>query len=240
MKMLYKNFLMSEEFEGPHGHYTLEKGLLHVNYALKHFLVDTTWRCTWKLTLDKGLTIADIEEIVTNISPKPQSWRYISFSTAERSPKCNSTQEKIPSEQCVHTGKWKQHQDTLEKLFYCSTSVHHLESFQLKLEPQLHKLGPINGFFPWWWRYACAGLKLELIPFHIFHIWVGLGLRGKYLLSIICIFWMESYTKFQYTFPIPNLRPPNIQIFLHPFCQLHKKLLHQCFAMEQLCLLSKG
>ena len=62
----------------------------------------------------KGLTNADIEEIVTNISPKPQSWRYISFSTAERSPKCNSTQEKSPSEQCVHTGKWKQHQDTLE------------------------------------------------------------------------------------------------------------------------------
>ena len=34
--------LMSEEFEGPHGRYTLEKGLLHVNYALKRFLVDTT------------------------------------------------------------------------------------------------------------------------------------------------------------------------------------------------------
>ena len=64
-------------------------------------LVDTTWRCTWKLTLNEGLTTADIEEIVTNISPKPQSWRYISFSTAERSPKCNSTQEKSPCEQCV-------------------------------------------------------------------------------------------------------------------------------------------
>jgi hypothetical protein len=37
-----QNFLMSEEFEGPHGHYTLEKGLLHVNFALKRFLVDTT------------------------------------------------------------------------------------------------------------------------------------------------------------------------------------------------------
>ena len=34
--------LMSEEFEGPHGHDTLEKGLLHVNYGLKRFLVDTT------------------------------------------------------------------------------------------------------------------------------------------------------------------------------------------------------
>ena len=87
----------------------------------------------------KGLTNADIEEIVTNISPNPQSWRYISFSTAERSPKCNSTQEKSPSEQCVHTGKWKQHQDTLEKkTFFC---VHHLESFQLKLEPQSTQVG---------------------------------------------------------------------------------------------------
>ena len=47
MQMLCKSFLMSEEFEGPHGHYTLEKGLLHVNYAPKRFLLDTTWRCTW-------------------------------------------------------------------------------------------------------------------------------------------------------------------------------------------------
>ena len=37
---------------------------------------------------------------------------------------------------------------------------------------------------------------------------------------------------FQYTSPIPNLRPPNIHIFLHPFCQLHTKLLHQCIAMH--------
>ena len=28
---------MSEEFEDPHGHYTLEKGLLHVKYVLKCF-----------------------------------------------------------------------------------------------------------------------------------------------------------------------------------------------------------
>ena len=101
MQMLCKNFLMSEEFQSPHGHYILKKGLLHVNYVPKRFLVETTWRCTWTLTLGKGLTNADIEEIVTNISPKPQSWRYISFSTAERSPKCNSTQEKSPCEQCV-------------------------------------------------------------------------------------------------------------------------------------------
>ena len=46
---------ISEEFEGPHGHDTLEKCFLHVNYALKHFLVNTPWRCSWKLTLGKGL-----------------------------------------------------------------------------------------------------------------------------------------------------------------------------------------
>ena len=33
---------MLEEFEGPLGHYTLEKGLLHVNYVLRHFLMETT------------------------------------------------------------------------------------------------------------------------------------------------------------------------------------------------------
>ena len=32
---------ISEEFEGPHGHDTLEKCFLHVNYALKRFLVNT-------------------------------------------------------------------------------------------------------------------------------------------------------------------------------------------------------
>ena len=34
--------MLSEEFEGPCGHYILEKGLLHVNYVLKRFLVETT------------------------------------------------------------------------------------------------------------------------------------------------------------------------------------------------------
>ena len=84
MQMLCKSFLMSEEFEGPRGHYFLEKGFLNVKYVLKSFLVDTTWRCTWKPTLSESLPNADIEEIVTNISSKPQSWRHISFSTAER------------------------------------------------------------------------------------------------------------------------------------------------------------
>ena len=145
MQMLCKSFVMSEEFEGPCGHYLLEKGFLHVNYVLKRFLVETTWRRTWKLTLGEGLISgqsadkcrcrvwrsmwpvltgerlsacelcaktfssgnnlkmhmkptlseglpnADIEEIVTNIASKSQFWRYISFSTAEKS----------PCEQCV-------------------------------------------------------------------------------------------------------------------------------------------
>ena len=37
MQTLCKSFLMSEEFEDPHGHYTLEKGLLHVKFCLKMF-----------------------------------------------------------------------------------------------------------------------------------------------------------------------------------------------------------
>ena len=32
-KCRWKSFLMSEEFEGPHGHCLLEKGLLPVKYA---------------------------------------------------------------------------------------------------------------------------------------------------------------------------------------------------------------
>ena len=56
-----KVFFMSEEFEGPCGHYLLKKGLLHMNYLLKRFLVATTWRCTWKSTLSEGLPNVDIE-----------------------------------------------------------------------------------------------------------------------------------------------------------------------------------
>ena len=40
--MLSTSFLMSEQFEGPYGNYKLEKGILHVNYVLKRFLVETT------------------------------------------------------------------------------------------------------------------------------------------------------------------------------------------------------
>ena len=38
-----------EEFEGPLGHYTLEKGLLHVNYVLKHFLVEKNLKIHMKV-----------------------------------------------------------------------------------------------------------------------------------------------------------------------------------------------
>ena len=41
--MLSTSFvIMLEEFEGPYGNYILEKGLLHVNYVLKRFLVEIT------------------------------------------------------------------------------------------------------------------------------------------------------------------------------------------------------
>ena len=40
--MLSTSFLMSEQFEGPYGNYKLEKGILHVNYVLKRFPVETT------------------------------------------------------------------------------------------------------------------------------------------------------------------------------------------------------
>ena len=40
--MLSTSFLMSEQFEGSYGNYKLEKGILHVNYVLKCFPVETT------------------------------------------------------------------------------------------------------------------------------------------------------------------------------------------------------
>ena len=40
--MLSTSFLTSEQFEGPYGNYKLEKGILHVNYVLRRFLVETT------------------------------------------------------------------------------------------------------------------------------------------------------------------------------------------------------
>ena len=40
--MLSTSFLMSEQFEGPHGNKKLEKGIQHVNYVLKRFPVETT------------------------------------------------------------------------------------------------------------------------------------------------------------------------------------------------------
>ena len=116
------------------------QGCPHVYNVLKCFMLETTWRRTlkvilekvlsntdvvqkffhagrvWRLTcseyteerlsacelcakafssgnnlkihrLGEGLTNADIEDVVTNILPKPQPWRPMSFSTAERSTK---------------------------------------------------------------------------------------------------------------------------------------------------------
>ena len=87
MQMLCKSFLILEESRGWHGQYILKKGFLHVNSVLKRFPVETIWRYTWKLRMGEGLTNADIEDVVTNILPKPQSWRPMSFSTTERSTK---------------------------------------------------------------------------------------------------------------------------------------------------------
>ena len=44
---------MSEEFEGPYGHCILKKGLLHVNYVLKRFLVERPyfWRKCWHMQM---------------------------------------------------------------------------------------------------------------------------------------------------------------------------------------------
>ena len=77
--MLSTSFvIMLEEFEGPYGNYILEKGLLHVNYVLKRFLVETTWRCTWSsrwvkaLFLEKVLTNADVVQKFSHVG---KVWR---------------------------------------------------------------------------------------------------------------------------------------------------------------------
>ena len=40
---------MSEEFERPYGNYILEKGLLHVNSVLKHFLLEKNLKIHMKV-----------------------------------------------------------------------------------------------------------------------------------------------------------------------------------------------
>ena len=51
----------------------------------------------------------------------------------------------------------------------CMISCLFNSSILIKLEPQLTQIGANLLFFPpRWWPYACAGLKLERIPFHIF------------------------------------------------------------------------
>ena len=171
MQMLCKSFLMSEKFEGPHGHNLLKKGFLRVKYALNRFLVDTTWRCTWKLTLGKGLANADILTKTTVLKI------HVSFSTAERSPKCNSTQEKSPCEQCVYTGN-----NTLEEEetnSYWSTSfgpvctiscLFHWNVF-IKLEPQLTIDAPQSWELPvsqplCKWLGLILGLNTWPVPSH--------------------------------------------------------------------------
>ena len=42
------------------------KNQRHVNYVIKCFLVEMTWRCTWEYLPLKSLSITGVEEIVTN------------------------------------------------------------------------------------------------------------------------------------------------------------------------------
>ena len=81
-------------------------GFLHVNYVLKLFLVKTTWRYTWEHLLIKGLSNVDIEEIVTNIQPKPQSWSSTSFCTLEKGHL--NMHRKETSNKCsqINYGRW--------------------------------------------------------------------------------------------------------------------------------------
>ena len=93
--------------------------------CIKPFFSVHKFKMHIKAHAGKIFTNAKIEEIVTNISPNPQSWRYISFSTAERSPKCNSTQEKSPSENLfiLESGNnIKTHLKTFLLLHHCSPS----------------------------------------------------------------------------------------------------------------------
>ena len=54
----------------------------------------------------------------------------------------------------------------------------------MKLERQLTQVGANNnGSSPRWWRYACAGLKLEWKSFHIFHRW-NICVNHLYLLRV--------------------------------------------------------
>ena len=65
MQMLCKNFLMSEEFQSPHGHYILKKGLLHVNCELcaKTFSSGNNLKMHMKDHMGKGLISG---EVLTN------------------------------------------------------------------------------------------------------------------------------------------------------------------------------
>ena len=191
MHMLCKSFLMSEKFEGPHGHYLLKEGFHHVKYALNRLLVDTTWRCTWKPTLSESLPNADIEEIVTNISSKPQSWRHISFSTAERRVKSVTPHKREAHGHVNNVLRWVYIWNNIKadfrKIYFllvheldqqCASScASSIESFdQIKLGPTISPHGGDN-------MLARFEAGVNTFP-HISQI--------KYVLLIICIFWMES------------------------------------------------
>ena len=133
MQMLCKSFLMSEKFEGPHGHNLLKKGFLRVKYALNRFLVDTTWRCTSRWV--KALPMQTLKRLWQNVTKttvlKIHIMYYISFPTTERSQKC-----KKPCKQCVivyileTTSRRKKFFLLVFELDQCS--VHHLVPFLLK------------------------------------------------------------------------------------------------------------
>ena len=147
MQMLCKSFLMSEKFEGPHGHNLLKKGFLRVKYALNRFLVDTTWRCTSRWV--KALPMQTLKRLWQNVTKttvlKIHIMHYISFPTTERSQKC----KKNHVNNVLSFIYWKQHQE--EKSFsywslswtnaVCTISCLFYWNVVIKLEPQLTQVG---------------------------------------------------------------------------------------------------
>ena len=66
--------------------------------------------------------------------------------------------------------------------------------FKFKCFDQIrHLLGPIFGFSPRWWRYACTGLKLERLSFHICTYFTDEIFVVNHL-----YFWTEKHMMFQY------------------------------------------
>ena len=86
---------------------------------------------------------------------------------------------------------------TWKNFFFCAPSW----VFPIETGATINTSWGLNiGFSPLWWRYACASLKLEWIPFHIFHIW-----------NIFC----QSFVSFEWRVTqCSNIRSP-FQIFDH-------------------------